>query len=313
MELFWGDDNRLRSGWRFVLSVILYFFLNSFALDLANSLAGSSDRKFELFYRPILMILLIGGFSILLKALDRVEGNPLPAMGLGRSHLLHDATLGVALGAAMIALIVVPAAIVEHASFRLTLSAHSLKLAAAVVLILATGAMAEEASFRGYPFQRLVDGLGSAGAIGLMAALFGVAHLRNPNASFFGVVNTIGIGVVLALAYLRTRSLWLPWGIHFGWNAMLGLMLGLPVSGIKEFGVIVHGTMNGPKWLTGGGYGIEGGSAGTLAILVGMGMMLVITKGRREDADPIAVEILANGSEQAGIQTKQGSGAAGAG
>ena len=47
------------------------------------------------------------------------------------------------------------------------------------------------------------------------------------------------IGVVLSVAYLRTRALWLPWGIHFAWNATLGLVFGLPVSGIRLFNVVV--------------------------------------------------------------------------
>ena len=72
--------------------------------------------------------------------------------------------------------------------------------------------------------------------------------------------------MLLAVAYLRTRTLWLPFGIHFGWNFALGFVFGLPVSGMSTFSVIVHGSIRGPAWLTGGAYGLE--NSGAAAILL---------------------------------------------
>jgi hypothetical protein len=82
------------------------------------------------------------------------------------------------------------------------------------------------------------------------------------------LVSTVLVGVLLALAYLRTRALWLPWGIHWGWNATLGLVFGLPVSGL-DFSVLVDATVQGPEWLTGGAYGLEASALGTAVILLG--------------------------------------------
>ena len=92
-----------------------------------------------------------------------------------------------------------------------------------VLAFLISGALAEELMFRGYPFQRLVEAIGAAGAIVVFSVLFGVVHLSNPGASVWGLVNTVAIGVLLSIVYLRTRSLWLPWGLHFAWNTTLGL------------------------------------------------------------------------------------------
>jgi len=124
--------------------------------------------------------------------------------------------------------------------------------------------------FRGYPFQRLEEAIGAAGSISIFSLLFGAVHLTNPGASPLGLINTVAIGVVLAIAYLRTRALWLPWGIHFGWNVSLGLVLGLPVSGLRVFNVILHTTVKGPAWFTGGVYGIEASLPVAVAILAGM-------------------------------------------
>ena len=129
MDLFWGEDGRLRSGWRFGLSVFFFFVVNSFAVDIANAWAGPSDRKFELLYRPLLMVFLIAGFSVLLKTLDRVDGNPLPAMGLVPRYFLPDVWVGFIGGAVMVSLAVLPIAIGYHLGFHVVFCRHSLKLA----------------------------------------------------------------------------------------------------------------------------------------------------------------------------------------
>jgi hypothetical protein len=74
----------------------------------------------------------------------------------------------------------------------------------------------------------------------------------------------------LTIAYLRTGALWLSWGIHFGWNATLGLVLGLPVSGFRYFNLWIYTQAYGPKWLTGDYYGVEAATTGTVAILIGI-------------------------------------------
>ena len=143
----------------------------------------------------------------------------------------------------------------------------------AVLLVLIFGALAEELMFRGYPFQHLEQGIGAIGAVMVFSVVFGVVHLANPGASRWGLINTILIGVLLSMAYLRTRALWLPWGIHFGWNFSLGLLFGLPVSGLRLFNVMVRTTTSGPRWVTGGSYGVEASATAVVVILLGLVMV----------------------------------------
>jgi hypothetical protein len=166
---------------------------------------------------------------------------------------------------------------------------HTAALLVVEVFILATGAMAEELMFRGYPFQRILEGAGPAVAIFVLSVFFGIAHRWNPHAkdvALWSFFNTIFVGVLLAFAYLRVRNLWLPWGVHFGWNATLGVLFGLPVSGLNDFSVLVHGKATGLLLLTGGPYGIEGGLAGTLAILVGFVPLYWFTRRRASGLAP---------------------------
>jgi hypothetical protein len=126
-----------------------------------------------------------------------------------------------------------------------------------------------------------------------LSALFGVVHMGNPHVSdnravqVFAFANTLLVGVVFAIAYLRTRALWFPWGLHFSWNASMGLIFGLPVSGIDDFSVLVHARARGPVWFLGGGYGMEGGLLGTLLLLFGLCyVLLFVHPAKAEKSQP---------------------------
>jgi membrane protease YdiL (CAAX protease family) len=131
-------------------------------------------------------------------------------------------------------------------------------------------AAVEEITFRGYAFQRLVDAMGPVGAVIILSVAFSLVHLWNPAHSWLSTLNTILVGVAFSIAYLRTRSLWLPLGMHFAWNFVLGYGLGLPVSGIPFSKALLSASVVGSTALTGGDYGPEGGLCATLVILAAL-------------------------------------------
>ena len=134
------------------------------------------------------------------------------------------------------------------------------------VLILTISAANEELLFRGYPLQVLMVAIGPWPAMFVMSSLFGLGHYFNPDATWVGTLNTFLAGLLLCLAYLRTRSLWFPYGIHIGWNLAIGPIFGFPVSGITMRSVWIS-EGQGADWLMGGAYGPEGGILGTGVML----------------------------------------------
>ena len=127
-------------------------------------------------------------------------------------------------------------------------------------------AAAEEALFRGYGFQVLVQGLGAAPATVLASAAFALAHRNNPSVDGVALVNIFLAGVLLSVAYLRTRSLWFATAVHLGWNWMMGTVLALPVSGLVLVNTPLYdGHVGGPRLVTGGAFGPEGGLVATAA------------------------------------------------
>ncbi len=283
---YYQADGRLRPFWRFFVSILLMFAASFVAMGLAMFVAGGDRRGLALISRPLTLILLLLAYSWMLRVLDRVPERPLATMGLpGGRRALWDTLFGVLLGAAMV---VLTAAIIGwKGDLHIEADAHGLqtgKLLVEVFVVLSTAAMAEEISFRGYPFQRLIEATGPGGAIALMSAMFGALHLANPNSSTLGLLNTMLIGILFSLAYLRARTLWLPWGMHWAWNAVLGAGIGLPVSGF-DMSIGIRSKAAGPVWLTGGGYGPEASVACTVAVVVGL-MVVLLAFHRRPESTP---------------------------
>jgi membrane protease YdiL (CAAX protease family) len=125
-----------------------------------------------------------------------------------------------------------------------------------VAILLAAGVAGEELLFRGYGFQVLLPLCGRWGTVTGVGALFALMHWSNPNAGWLGLVNTAGFGMLFGYAYVRSRDLWLPIGLHMGWNFTLPLF-GVNLSGLrmKVTGYEMSWTA-GALW-SGGEYGPE--------------------------------------------------------
>jgi membrane protease YdiL (CAAX protease family) len=139
--------------------------------------------------------------------------------------------------------------------------------AASTVLVLAPAALSEEVLFRGVPLLLLASALGRGTAIVLIAVIFALAHLDNPNVTPLAIGNIALAGVFLGLVFYAPGGIWTAWGAHLGWNAMLAA-LDAPVSGVPFRIPFLDYEAGGPAWLTGGRFGPEGGLSSTLALTI---------------------------------------------
>jgi uncharacterized protein len=134
-----------------------------------------------------------------------------------------------------------------------------------LAIVLLFGAAGEELLFHGYAFQELVRAAGEFAVVLPVGILFGLAHLGNQGVTGLAIFNTMAWGVLLGCAYLRTRALWLPIGLHFGWN------VAMPLLGVNLSGFTMGVTGYTLRWKTtdlwsGGAYGLEGGLGTTLVV-----------------------------------------------
>ena len=149
----------------------------------------------------------------------------------------------------------------------------------ALILSAIFPAISEEMLFRGILFRWIEEFGGSWAALVLTAAFFGAAHLANPHASAVAAVGiALEAGVMLGAAYMLTRSLWLPMGIHAAWNFAQGEIFDIPVSGTSVHGLVVA-RLDGPPLLTGNGFGLEASIiAIVIATLFGVALLVIAIK-----------------------------------
>ena len=124
-------------------------------------------------------------------------------------------------------------------------------------------AAGEEMIFRGYAFQLLIEKMGPYATVLPVGVIFGLTHMSNPYSSPLAVLNTILWGILLGYAFLRSHDLWLPLGLHFGWNAVL------PLFGVNLSGLTIEVSRYSYRWdllplWSGGNYGPEGGLLTTI-------------------------------------------------
>lgn len=202
------------------------------------------------------------------------EGGRLTTIGFGwHGAALRHLGYGMGLGAGGIGVVLGVPLLLGKAEFVATpeaaLNLPSLGLVAFCLLF---GAVGEELLFRGYVFQVLVGSFGFFQVLLPLATLFAAMHAGNHSATPLGLFNTFVWGVLLGLALRRSGDLWLPVGLHYGWNVTT------PLFGVNLSGFTMGLTGYTVRWnagevWSGGGYGPEGGVPCTLACL-GIGYLL---------------------------------------
>ncbi|HSD45200.1 MAG TPA: CPBP family intramembrane glutamic endopeptidase [Pyrinomonadaceae bacterium] len=279
-RIFINDFGRLRSGWR-VLVFILAFFAALFLLatvlrvaylvlhNVGPTLPGQAFLADAIFRITLLTAALAAGYL----CARLLEGLPWRSLGLTfHKGWLRDLLVGCAIGFAALAVAVGIATAAGGLRFSFGGSGFIVPMLRSLVgaaVLLFVAALAEEALFRGYVLQTFTRAQLTLLGVLLTSVPFALVHLSNPNV-VPGVTfaNTALAGIWLAAAYLRTRSLWFPLGVHWAWNWALGSFFGLPISGINLVSnPVFKGNDVGPAWLTGGSYGIEGGVACTVALV----------------------------------------------
>jgi membrane protease YdiL (CAAX protease family) len=213
-------------------------------------------------------IVLITGLTANILCLRIFEGRALADSGLWLNGCTGaNLLLGLAGGAAAAAIVLVPP-VVGGAAHFVTLQAEpaSAGSVAFLVAMLAAGSIGEELLFRGYGLQMLIASVGPWASILPLGVLFGALHYGNPGATMLSSVITAGFGILFGYAYLRSHDLWLPIGLHFGWNFTL------PLFGVNMSGLRIRVTGYEMSWSagtlwSGGEYGPEA-SVLTLGVLV---------------------------------------------
>lgn len=203
----------------------------------------------------------------------------LGTLGFGAAQL-PDLLVGAALGALIFAAPLALLLAIGAARIAPDLSGFTANALAVSLLLCFFNVVTQEVLARGYIFQELWRKYGAPLAIGVSSLIFVALHAAPVSQGAPGLIAGLNIliaSVMLGLAYVRTNALWLPIGIHLGWNALQGPVLGINVTG----NTIAMGYWRvlefpGEPLLTGGGLGVEGGLAGLIGPLLGLAVILLL-------------------------------------
>jgi membrane protease YdiL (CAAX protease family) len=269
-------SGRGRAFLRFLLAVgwlaVTYFLSDRGARGFTHGPA------FPLLRNLFQVFLLIVGYSYMELAWDNTR-EPMRAMGMvKRPGAGREFALGAALGWGMVTATILVIALAGHFYVRLFGSAHAWATLVLQLPVLAAGSLAAELAFRGYPFQKLIQAMGPFSATVLAGLFFAVLRMETPGATTTALWISSVAAVLLSVAYLRTRALWLCWGIHFAWLASVGLIFGQPLAGIRYSSSVIQTYVDGPRWLTGSEYGPEGSLITLIVLWIGIYVLVRMTR-----------------------------------
>lgn len=280
-NFFVNKQGQLRSGWRVTFFAIAFLvcakLFEAIASVVVSGVLGGAIRSALRGPWEFLIgaVVLFSSATLIGWGCGAIfEGLPFRSLGWWpHPGWLKNVALGSAIGAASLLLAAGFTAVTRGIKFTFntsgTTSIGKTLVFSAIIFIIAGSA--EEVLFRGYPLQTFTRAKLAWLGVLLTSIPFAAVHLNNPNVPrAFAFANTAVAGVWLAVAYVRTRSLWFPMGLHWSWNWTQASLLGIPVSGIERIAPapLLHAMNAGPDWLTGGKYGIEGGAACTVALIV---------------------------------------------
>jgi membrane protease YdiL (CAAX protease family) len=277
-----AEEPRLRAGWRVAVQMGMMLFLTMlFACPLGVVMFTAPE------WTDLFLIIGTGvpAVASVLLARKLIDRRPVKSIGLHLApRTLTDLLVGIGIAFIQIGLIFgleIAFGWIQVSGFAWD-EQSALSVTGSILfwllLFIAVG-FYEELLSRGYHLQNLEEGTNTFWAVLISSAIFGIGHLANPNANLLSTLGLMAAGVYLAFGFLRTRQLWLPVGLHIGWNFFLGPVFGFPVSGLDAFHLLEL-NVSGPELFTGGAFGPEAGLVGLVAELFGAGLIWVYTRGR---------------------------------
>ncbi len=162
--------------------------------------------------------------------------------------------IGAAVGWGVVVVAVLPLVFRRALFIQTWFSPRSLLEASLSLITLAIGTLTTETVFRGYGFQRLEASLGSNRATLLLSLAYAVI-VSLSLASMTAFLVSFSLALLLTTAWRRTHAIWLAWGLHFAWAAILGVLFGLPLFDGTELSNVIQAQVQGPRRLTGAGLG----------------------------------------------------------
>lgn len=186
----------------------------------------------RLYRESVALVTLLVAAWLMVRFVDR---RAFSTLGFNLGSLGRDLILGLALGSLWLGVVLAGlwalSWLTVHRAGTLTFS--SMALGALAMLI---NVVTQEVLARSYVLQVIQSQSNPVVAVLASAFIFMLYHAGFIKGAWLPALNVFLSGVVFGVAYMLTGNLWLPIGLHFAWNFLLGPGLGLAISG-QDLGV----------------------------------------------------------------------------
>lgn len=270
-DVFINRHKELRVGWR-MLSFFVLVAVGLLVLVVPLRMLGAHG---DLIDGLVVLAPTLGASYVMVRFINK---KAFEAIGLAlHPNTLREFGIGCLLGFLMVSGIF----ILELTSGYITVAwrGYSLlectRVLGVSLILFAVAAFFEEVLFRGYAFQTLIQWVTFLPSMLLFSLFFAFSHFFNPNITALSLINIALAGIWLSIAYMKTRSLWLPIGLHLSWNFSQTSLYSFPTSGHSLSDQrLLDLVQAGPEWITGGAFGPEGGILASLALILGIWFIL---------------------------------------
>lgn len=272
-KTFKNPFGHLRAGWRMVIYLLVVAAVTFPPMYIFNHLKSNIPGGKGIHSSGIILnyILLVSTFTLAAYlTLKLIDKRPFHMLGLWFSpgwFKDYYIGLGFGFGTITISFFIIwlfNLVDVSQGIWNISLVLFLLKM---FILFALAGAL-EELMLRGYLFQAFIEGSNKWIAMIILSVLFSAMHGANPNLSATGLINIFLAGIMLSIAYIKTRSLWLPIGLHMGWNWTQGPLWGMHVSGTTMENSFLVSAPQGSDLLSGGDFGAEGSLIASVIIIL---------------------------------------------
>lgn len=198
-----------------------------------------------------------------------VDRKSFGSLGFSYAHLIPDSIIGLLLGVVLICLgTTVIFALQGIEWIGRSFDAEELLISTVILLMVSFG---EELVFRGYVLRNLMKSFNKWFSLLISSVLFTLVHFSAGQTPVTALFNIFLGGMLMGIAFIITRSLWLPVCFHFSWNFVQGPLLGFAVTGLP-FKSLLTMQVTGPPLLTGGDFGFEASVVCSVLLLFTFGL-----------------------------------------
>lgn len=275
----------IRTVWRMLIYLVMVILaaaplmglLKAFSFLLPAETGGDHIAStVNIVFMLSLDIALVLGAWITLRWIDR---RPFALLGMSFSFKgLKELLAGLAFGSLYLTVVFLILWMADLVDVTVGgMDSQTLQSMLTYLLVFAAAGILEELVNRGYLFQAFIEGTRAWIAILVFSLVFSLVHSFNEDFSWVSGLCLFLHGILFALAYFKTRSLWVPIGIHVAWNWAQGPLWGMKVSGTEISNTLLESVPKGPELLSGGKFGVEGS---LITVIVTVGLLLYIWKAK---------------------------------